>query len=153
MRQGMNLGADDYLTKPFTSAELLAAVYTRLDKQKLAQKEADAGLEEARSKLIQMVSHELRTPLISINMSLEIIAKQIDQLSPHQVEELLEYVSHGSDRLNHVVEQMALMTQLHSGLLTGPRWRTAASPSSSEMPWRQSAWPVTASRRPMRCCA
>jgi signal transduction histidine kinase len=118
MRQGMNLGADDYLTKPFTSAELLAAVYTRLDKQKLAQKVADAGLEEARSKLIQMVSHELRTPLISINMSLEIIAKQIDQLSPHQVEELLEYVSHGSDRLNHVVEQMALMTQLQSGLLT-----------------------------------
>ncbi len=33
MRQGMNLGADDYLTKPFTSNELIDAVMTRLDKQ------------------------------------------------------------------------------------------------------------------------
>jgi diguanylate cyclase len=33
LRQGMNLGADDYLTKPFTSAELLEAVSARLAKQ------------------------------------------------------------------------------------------------------------------------
>jgi diguanylate cyclase len=32
-RQGMNLGADDYLTKPFTSAELLETVSARLAKQ------------------------------------------------------------------------------------------------------------------------
>ncbi len=33
IRYGMNLGADDYLTKPFTSAELLEAVSARLNKQ------------------------------------------------------------------------------------------------------------------------
>ncbi len=32
-RQGMELGADDYLTKPFTRAELLSAVTSRLSKQ------------------------------------------------------------------------------------------------------------------------
>lgn len=32
-RQGMELGADDYVTKPFTTSELLAAVATRLQKQ------------------------------------------------------------------------------------------------------------------------
>jgi diguanylate cyclase (GGDEF)-like protein len=32
MRQGMDLGADDYLTKPFTVQELLAAIDTRLKK-------------------------------------------------------------------------------------------------------------------------
>src|SRR4051812_19418698 len=30
VRTGMNLGADDYLTKPFSNAELLAAVRTRI---------------------------------------------------------------------------------------------------------------------------
>ncbi|MBL1176166.1 putative bifunctional diguanylate cyclase/phosphodiesterase [Pantanalinema sp. GBBB05] len=33
LRQGMELGADDYLTKPFTRAELLGAIAARLDKQ------------------------------------------------------------------------------------------------------------------------
>ncbi|HHP7243401.1 MAG TPA: EAL domain-containing protein, partial [Elainellaceae cyanobacterium] len=33
IRQGMNLGADDYLTKPFTSADLLDAISARLQKQ------------------------------------------------------------------------------------------------------------------------
>lgn len=33
VRQGMELGADDYLTKPFTPDELLKAIYTRLSKQ------------------------------------------------------------------------------------------------------------------------
>ncbi len=35
MRKGMELGADDYITKPYTVEELLAAVRTRLDRQKI----------------------------------------------------------------------------------------------------------------------
>lgn len=33
LRQGMDLGADDYLTKPFTRGELLGAITARLSKQ------------------------------------------------------------------------------------------------------------------------
>lgn len=33
-RQGMELGADDYLTKPFNRKQLLAAVRARLDRQR-----------------------------------------------------------------------------------------------------------------------
>lgn len=33
MRQGMTLGADDYLTKPFTPTELIQAIHSRLKKQ------------------------------------------------------------------------------------------------------------------------
>lgn len=38
IRQGMNLGADDYLTKPFTRAELLGAMASRLNKQEVVMK-------------------------------------------------------------------------------------------------------------------
>src|SRR5262249_45193729 len=37
MRRGMNLGADDYLTKPFTRDELLEAVKVRLRKHDAAR--------------------------------------------------------------------------------------------------------------------
>ena len=37
MRQGMQLGADDYLTKPFTRAELLGTIRTQLEKHNTTQ--------------------------------------------------------------------------------------------------------------------
>ena len=39
VRKGMNLGADDYLTKPFEETELLDAVETRLHKNELLRQE------------------------------------------------------------------------------------------------------------------
>ena len=39
MRKGMNLGADDYLTKPFTEKELLEAIESRLKKHDFLKKE------------------------------------------------------------------------------------------------------------------
>jgi|GEM_PF-737457 len=38
LRQGMNLGADDYLTKPFTRSELLNTIMSRLEKKTTAFK-------------------------------------------------------------------------------------------------------------------
>jgi EAL domain-containing protein (putative c-di-GMP-specific phosphodiesterase class I)/CheY-like chemotaxis protein len=38
LRKGMDLGADDYVTKPFTRSELLSAIMSRLEKQTTALK-------------------------------------------------------------------------------------------------------------------
>ena len=46
VRQGMDLGADDYLTKPFTCAEVLGAIETRLKKQILLTAERRALQEQ-----------------------------------------------------------------------------------------------------------
>ena len=45
LRQGMNLGADDYITKPYDDLELLSAVETRLRKSDYAKERFD-GKEE-----------------------------------------------------------------------------------------------------------
>lgn len=47
MRQGMNLGADDYLTKPFTRDELLTAIQSRLQRQVARNKYLEIALQEA----------------------------------------------------------------------------------------------------------
>lgn len=46
VREGMELGADDYITKPFTSAELINAVKARLDRLDIlrAQNEIKEGV-------------------------------------------------------------------------------------------------------------
>ncbi|MEB3337860.1 MAG: response regulator [Leptolyngbyaceae bacterium] len=49
LRQGMNLGADDYLVKPFSHSELLGAIATRLAKQEVLEKQSQQKLAELTS--------------------------------------------------------------------------------------------------------
>lgn len=44
MRKGMNLGADDYITKPFEEDELLEAIETRLKKSEFWRQEFQGGM-------------------------------------------------------------------------------------------------------------
>ena len=45
VRKGMNLGADDYITKPFDDTELLDAIDTRLHRSERLKKEFQASLD------------------------------------------------------------------------------------------------------------
>src|SRR5712672_4593594 len=51
MRHGMELGADDYLPKPFTIEALYAAVDARLKKAKTVREEAERKLADLRDNL------------------------------------------------------------------------------------------------------
>ena len=117
IRQGMTLGADDYLTKPFTRDDLLGAIQARIQRRTTIEKGQAKHLEEVQQRLSRMVAHELRTPLISISTVQELISRQMGQLSQSDLKDFLEMMGAGSQRLSHVVEQMVFLTQLETGLL------------------------------------
>ncbi len=77
-RRGMNLGADDYLTKPFTCTELLEAICTRLTKH-AAVMELKQKLEEIQQSnllkddFVSTVAHELRSPLATMKMAIQLL--------------------------------------------------------------------------------
>lgn len=120
LRKGMVLGADDYLTKPFTSQELLEAVRSRIKRQTQIADSYEASLENAKKVLTQMVAHELRTPLVPIAMVKDVVTRHTDSLSAQQLQELMETLGSGTQRLMHVVDQIVLYTQLESGSLSAP---------------------------------
>jgi signal transduction histidine kinase len=62
-RKGMELGADDYITKPFSADELINAVETRLVKQAEINEKYETTLSLLRKNIIYALPHELRTPL------------------------------------------------------------------------------------------
>lgn len=55
IRKGMELGADDYITKPFNGTELLSAIESRLKKAELLKQDLPSGLKGIDS-LVQSVS-------------------------------------------------------------------------------------------------
>ncbi|BAU11316.1 putative diguanylate phosphodiesterase with response regulator receiver modulation [Leptolyngbya sp. NIES-3755] len=85
IRMGMELGADDYLTKPFTQEELIGAVqsclnkYDRLSRQHEAQIQESQSIEkqlqtaqelaEMNSVLLQKLSQGLRHPVSNITIA------------------------------------------------------------------------------------
>ena len=73
IRKGMNLGADDYLTKPFTIAELKEAIAIRLEKQ-AARKRVEEQLRERETEYRQLAQREeiLNSLTKQIRTSLEI---------------------------------------------------------------------------------
>jgi diguanylate cyclase (GGDEF)-like protein len=63
LRQGMNLGADDYLTKPFTRAELLSAIAARLKKQTTIADQYNTALKQTAERLNYLVHYDSLTNL------------------------------------------------------------------------------------------
>lgn len=113
-RQGMELGADDYLVKPFTKNELLAAVRARLDRRNTYFRE----LEGAKKALMHAIKHELRTPLTGILVANDLIEQNINTMDPQYLQSLTQIIRSGSQRLQHVVEQIVWKLQLDTGGLT-----------------------------------
>lgn len=62
-RQGMEMGADDYITKPFTRAELLGAIASRLKKQAAVQQRYNTELLKAKEQLNYLIHHDSLTNL------------------------------------------------------------------------------------------
>jgi signal transduction histidine kinase len=117
MRQGMELGADDYLTKPFTNDELVNAIDSRLQRHHTASVASEREVTELKKRLTHVISHELRTPLMSISSVQEMLSRQIDYMERDDVLSLLALMQSGSHRMTHLVEQMVLFTELETGSL------------------------------------
>ncbi len=84
MRHGMELGADDYLTKPFTVAELLGAIQGRLQKAQFLKNYAAETSKEAKtaSYCQRGEFQQLLNNLIAVvgNQGLALLLMEVDQL-------------------------------------------------------------------------
>ena len=112
IRKGMDLGADDYLTKPFTAEQLMEAIRNRLERFDQIQTQANQQNEYFRDYLKMTLPHELRTPMSGIIGYLDLLTDAYDSFSPEQIRQMLERMNNAARRLSHVVENYILYAQL-----------------------------------------
>jgi signal transduction histidine kinase len=65
VRHGMNLGADDYLTKPVDLADLLSVIRVRLNRRQAQRQRQEKQMERA-MQLFGGIVHDLRDPLFVV---------------------------------------------------------------------------------------
>jgi two-component system sensor histidine kinase/response regulator len=112
MRHGMELGADDYLPKPFTIDGLYAAVEARLRKSQALRQEAEKKLTDLRDSLTMMLPHELRTPLNGILAYGEILAAEAATLPAREVAEMGQVIHDSGKRLERLIENFLIYAQI-----------------------------------------
>jgi signal transduction histidine kinase len=112
MRHGMELGADDYLPKPFTLDALYAAVEARLKKAQTVRQEAEKKLADLRDNISLALPHELRTPLNGILAYGEILAQEAATIQPQEIAEMGHVIHESGKRLERLVENFVIFAQL-----------------------------------------
>lgn len=133
MRQGMELGADDFVTKPFHAVELLATVQTQVKKKQQRDQEAEARMDGLRDSIILALPHELRTPLNAILGFSELMMLDADALGTAKVLEMSAHIHTAGKRLLALIENYLLYANIEL-LLADPHRQQNTRSASTEKP-------------------
>jgi signal transduction histidine kinase len=133
LRKGMELGADDYLTKPFTRDELLKAISTRLSKQAAVTREIQTKLDDLRGSITLSLPHEMRTPLTGIIGYSEILAEDYASIQPEEIREFAQAIQQSARRLQHLILNYVLYAELEVAVRDAAYARALLGHGSSDI--------------------
>lgn len=127
LRRAMELGASDYITKPFTAQDLLGAIASVMEKRQCADQAFEAGARDFRQQLTMTLPHELRTPLHCILGFADLLTDPAYCADPAEVVEIAQNIHAAGRRLQRIAEHFVLYGRLSTG---GPE-ALAADPQAA----------------------
>lgn len=114
--QGLELGAVDYITKPFQEAEVLARVKVQLkirqmELEKLSNIEELEELHRDKDRFIQIISHDLISPITGI-LLLSKMLKENNNISPEMTQKYGDQINLSSEKLLKLIKNILEYTKL-----------------------------------------
>jgi len=132
--EGLNVGADDYIVKPFSARELIARVTSQLALSHLrrdteqALAESERQLREAdrrKDEFLALLAHELRNPLAPIRTGLELIRLAGD--SPEAVRRVRVVMERQVTHMVRLIDDLLDIARITSGKIVLQRSPTPLS--------------------------
>ncbi|MCC6613009.1 MAG: hybrid sensor histidine kinase/response regulator [Anaerolineae bacterium] len=111
-RAGMNLGANDFMTKQFAQNDLLLSIESRLGQRARELAKHETTITQLRKNIIYALPHELRTPLTHILGNSKFMMSYGQTLTPDDYSEMAESIFHAGERLNRLFENYLAVAQL-----------------------------------------
>jgi two-component system sensor histidine kinase/response regulator len=112
LRRGMKMGADDYLAKPFSGAELRETVAAHVRKQELLASQSEKRLAELRTNINMALPHELLTPLNGIMGFAELLKICGDETPLLERQNMAASICDSAERLQHLIENYLVFAQI-----------------------------------------
>lgn len=112
LRHGMELGADDYLTKPFRRTELLQAISARLQQRQALLDQAEKKLDDLRNTINLSLPHEIRTPLAEILGFSELISSEASTIRLVELADIGHAIYESALRLLRVFDNFLTYAQI-----------------------------------------
>lgn len=111
-RSGMDLGADDYLTKPFTHDDLLRMIHTRLGAQTAAEEKTRQHLDALRASISTALPRELGDPMREVLTLSATLIEQAATLPPEKVLTLAKAIHRSAQRTARLTQNVMLFAKL-----------------------------------------
>lgn len=112
LRHGMALGADDYLTKPFTPHELRQAITARLARQEKQQQQTQRQVDQLRDSISYALPYELNTPLVGIINGAHLLCTSYASMDSAEIEELLGDIETSGNKLYALIQNFITYADL-----------------------------------------
>ncbi len=113
--RGFELGAVDYITKPFISQELLARVRTHLSVVRQNKRLAD--LNKEKDEFLGIAAHDLRNPLSKIQFIAEKMSYKADSFTPDLIKEASADIAHTVAGMMELVSNLLDVNAIEQGHL------------------------------------
>ena len=111
-RSSMNLGADDFITKPLDADNIIMAIKARLEKIHDIKHIAQIQIEDLRKSIALSMPHELRIPLNIIHGNLEILKYNYSKLTKHEFDSIYSDIEDSFAKLYKIILKYVLYTKL-----------------------------------------
>jgi len=111
--KGLELGADDYITKPFHLQELLARIKSRLKLTREHRRTVSLERSKALNNMVEGVEHEIRNPVVSIGGFARRILDELPE--DDRKKKYAEIILKETERLERMVKESVTLQSISQG--------------------------------------
>ena len=116
--RALNSGGVDYITKPFNQAELISRVRTQLALK--TARDQLKQLAEDKDELLGILAHDLKNYLGGMNMSAELMSRQIERFKDERMTQLLDNMIRSSSSAMAFVKEFLANSATDHGFTLKP---------------------------------